>query len=117
MATSDFTGTQHSGYGNTGHDPITGSLTRRLGAPGKYYNAVAVTNITQSFNSESANYGFGAFMLGDGANIGGTSIDVVGGGTILGTDLLEHQIYDFAPSLVKAKTKTVYVFKVRNTGY
>ena len=56
-------------------------------------------------------------MLGDGANIGGTSIDVVGGGTILGTDLLEHQIYDFAPSLVKAKTKTVYVFKVRNTGY
>ena len=45
--------TNHSGWGNTGHDPITGSLTRRLGAPGKYYNAVAVTNITQSFNSES----------------------------------------------------------------
>ena len=93
------------------------SVERRLGAPGRYHSVVAVSNITQSFNSESANYGYGAFMLGDGANIAGTSIDLEGGGTLFGTDLLEHHIYEFAPSLVKAKTKSIYVFKVRNTGY
>ena len=109
--------TNYSGWGNNGHDPITGSLTRRLGPPGKYHSVVTVTNITQSFNSESANYAYGAFMLGDGANIAGTSIDLEGGGTLFGTDLLEHHIYEFAPSLVKAKTKSIYVFKVRNTGY
>ena len=48
--------TNYSGWGNNGHDPITGSLTRRLGPPGKYHSVVTVTNITQSFNSESANY-------------------------------------------------------------
>ena len=108
---------QHSGWAGGHQGEPSASATRRLGAPGKYHSVVAVSNITQSFNSESANYGYGAFMLGDGANIAGTSIDIEGGGTILGTDLLEHHIYEFAPTLVKAKTKTVYVFKVRNTGY
>ena len=105
--------TNHSGWAG-GHQGITSaSVERRLGAPGRYHSVVAVSNITQSFNSESANYGYGAFMLGDGANIAGTSIDTLGGEKIQGADLLEHHIYEFAPTKVKAKTGTVYVFKIQ----
>ena len=104
---------QHSGWAGGHQGEPSASATRRLGSPGKYHSVVAVTNITQSFNSESPNYGYGAIMLGDGANIGGTSIDTLDGGKIQGADLLEHHIYEIAPTKVKAKTGTVYVFKVQ----
>ena len=107
-------GTNFSGWAGGHKGEPSASALRRLGIPGKYHSAVKVAaGTTQSFNSESANYGYGAIMLGDGANIGGTSIDTLDGGKIQGADLLEHHIYEIAPTKVKAKTGTVYVFKVQ----
>ncbi len=107
-------GTNHSGWGSSGHSPVTASILRQLGSPGKYHSVVRVAaDTTQSFNSSSANYGYGAVMLGDGAAIAGTSIDLLGGGRIFGNDLAKEVIYEFAVSSVQAKTDDVYVFKVQ----
>jgi len=84
MATSDFTGTQHSGWGNTGHDAITGSEFRRLGHPGTYYSVLrhqsGITNFT------GTNYGYGAIQIMGSSSIGfanGDKISLSGGGDIL----------------------------------
>ena len=101
-------GSQHTGWVDAGNQ-ATASILRLLGAPGKYHSGIKVAaNTTQSFNSESANYGYGAVMLGSGAGVTGTRIDLLGGGQIYGEDLSVKTIYEFA-----IETGPVYVFKVQ----
>jgi len=98
--------TQHSGWGNTGHNPITGSESRRLGFGGKYHSAVAIaTTETGSFT------GYGAFMLGASANSAATKIFVGGGTTIAGSEFTVGTIYDITPSKVQSTGGTIYVLK------
>jgi len=88
MATSDFTGTQHTGWGNTGHNPITGSDFRRLGHPGKYYSVLRHHGGITNFTGE--NYGYGAIQIvGSGSGfVEGDKISLSGGGDILLRDLV-----------------------------
>ncbi len=103
--------TNHSGWAD-GQTHATASEERRLGAPGKYHSVVTVTaGTTASFTGSQ--YGYGAVMLADGAEIRGTSIDTWGGGRVMGVDLAKETIYDFAVKEVAAKTAAVYVFKVK----
>lgn len=104
-------GTNHGGWAD-GQAHATASEERTLGAPGKYHSVVTVTaGTTASFTGSQ--YGYGAVMLADGAEIDGTHIDTWGGGRIYGVDLAKETIYDFAVKQVAAKTKNIYVFKVR----
>jgi|TARA_R110000851_G_scaffold264464_1_gene417008 hypothetical protein len=90
----------------------TGSHFERIGIPGKYHSAVTVaTTTTASFTSS---YGYGAFMLGAGADDVDTKIYVAGSDAILeGPDLAEQRIYDIAPSVVQSTGGNIFVFKVR----
>ena len=107
-------GTNFSGWAGGHKGEPSASALRRLGIPGKYHSAVKVAaGTTQSFNSESANYGYGAVMLGNGAGVTGTRIDLLGGGQIYGEDLTVKTIYEFAIDTVNAKTDDIYVFKVQ----
>jgi len=104
-------GTNHAGWAD-GQSHATASEERRLGFTGKYHSAITVTaGTTASFTGSQ--YGYGAFMLGDGAEIRGTSIDLMGGGRLMGVDLAKETVYDFAVKEVAANTANVYVFKVR----
>ena len=86
------------------------SQFNRLGIPGKYHSAVTVaTTTTQSFTG--SHYGYGAFMLGAGADDAATKIFVAGGGVIAGTDLSTETIYDISPSAVQSTGGNIFVFK------
>ena len=82
----------------------------RLGYPGRYYGALTVAaGTTASFTG--SNYGYGAILIGDGANIAATKIHVAGGSIIDGDDLAAGTIYEISPSKVVADSGVVYVFK------
>tara|TARA_R100001594_G_scaffold15481_3_gene32496 strand:+ start:3006 stop:3305 length:300 start_codon:yes stop_codon:yes gene_type:complete len=82
----------------------------RLGFPGRYHSAVAVaTTVTQSFSGSM--YGYGAFMLGNGADNAATKIFVAGGGVIAGPDLSTETIYDISPLQVQSTGGTIFVLK------
>tara|TARA_A100001515_G_scaffold144369_1_gene148184 strand:- start:1877 stop:2197 length:321 start_codon:yes stop_codon:yes gene_type:complete len=99
-------GTQHSGWGNAGHNELTGSYGRRLGYNGKYYGAkVVATTTTGSFE------GYGAFMLGASSDSATTKIFVAGGATIAGSEFAVEKIYDIAPEKVQSTGGNIYVFK------
>jgi hypothetical protein len=86
------------------------SQFNRLGIPGKYHSAVTVaTTTTQSFTG--SHYGYGAFMLGAGADDAATKIFVAGGGVLEGPDLTEKTIYDISPSAVQSTGGNIFVFK------
>ena len=97
---------QHSGWGNTGHNEITGSSISASFYNGKYHSAVTVaTTTTASFN------GYGAVLLGNGAGDQMTKIHVAGGGIIDGNDLTVGVIYDISPAQVQSHGGNTFVFK------
>ena len=103
----------HTGWGG---NPTTGSNSisqeRAMGMPGKYHSMQLVAaGTTGSFTG--SNFGYGAVMIGDGAEIGTSHLDVKGGDRIIGTDLSKEVIYDIVPREVVANTGNIYVFKVQ----
>ena len=100
-------GTQHSGWDSYGPNSTpSASLERRLGFSGEYHSAATVaTTETASFN------GYGAFMLGTGADDAATKIFVNGGGMLTGPDLNEKVIYEISPASVQSTGGNIYVFK------
>ena len=99
-------GTQHSGWGNAGHNATTGSYSARLGFAGKYHSAAVVaTTTTASFT------GYGAFMLGASADSATTKIFVAGGAAIAGSEFAVETIYEIAPEKVQSTGGNIYVFR------
>ncbi len=86
------------------------SQFNRLGFPGRYHSALKVAaGATVDFTG--SNYGYGAVLIGAGANVANTKIHVAGGATIDGNDLVVGTIYEIAPSKVVANTGDVFTFK------
>jgi hypothetical protein len=92
----------------------------KFGMPGKYHSAVAINNTTGSFTgyspvdvlaANSYEHGYGAILIGKGANIETTQIHVAGGAVITGDDLQQFTIYDISPTKVHTIAGPVYVFK------
>ena len=88
------------------------------GFPGKYHSAATVATITTaSFTGSSVGtaedhgYGFGAIMIGVGANTVASKIFVAGGGVINGNDLVVGTVYDISPEQVQAKGGNIFVLK------
>ena len=100
-------GTQHSGWDSYGPNSTpSASRERRLGFSGEYHSAATVaTTETASFN------GYGAFMLGTGADDTSTKIFVAGGGMLTGPDLNEKVIYDIGVESVQSTGGNIFVFK------
>jgi len=93
----------------------------RLGPAGKYYDMRGIAAGT-SASLTGSEYGYAAFLLGEGAGVAGTLVSSAGSGfksgdiittsnILHGTSLSENVIYDIAPEVVYATTGTVYVFK------
>ena len=104
--------TNFSGWADNTQGMTTASQESALGFPGKYHSAVIVAaGTTASFTGSQ--FGYGAFMIGDGAEIAATHIETMGGARIEGTDLAKEVVYDIVPKQVAAATGVVYVFKVQ----
>jgi len=82
----------------------------RLGFPGKYHSALKVAS-GATVNFTGSNYGYGAVLIGNAANVAATKIHVAGGATIDGNDLVVGTIYDITPSKIVADTGDVFTFK------
>lgn len=82
----------------------------RLGHPGKYHSAISVATGETAYFTGSQ-YGYGAFLLGKGANSADTRIFVAGGGTMNGNDLAINTIYDISIEKVQSIGGTIFVFK------
>jgi len=82
----------------------------RLGFPGKYYGAFTVAT-TETASFTGSNYGYGAFLLGNGADDAATKIFVAGGGTIAGTDLSTETVYNISPEKIQCTGGNIFVFK------
>ena len=90
----------------------------KFGMPGKYHSAVKIVGDTGSFTGYGSvdegalyGYGYGAILIGKGANLETTQIHVAGGGVINGDDLNQYTMYDIAPTKVHTISAPVYVFK------
>jgi hypothetical protein len=83
----------------------------RHGYPGKYHSAfVVATTETASFTG--SNYGYGAILLGNGADDGATKISVAGSGAIIaGSDLSTERIYDISVDNVQCTGGNIFLFK------
>lgn len=83
---------------------------QRLGFPGRYYSAKTIaTTATASFTG--SDYGYGAVLIGAGANSTATKIFVAGGGVIDGNDLVVGTIYDISPEKVQSTGGNIFVLK------
>lgn len=83
---------------------------QRLGFPGRYHSALTVaTTATSSFTG--SNYGYGAVLLGNGANTAASKIFVAGGGVISGNDLTVGTIYELSPEKIQSTGGNIYVLK------
>jgi hypothetical protein len=83
---------------------------QRLGFPGRYHSAITVaTTATASFTG--SNYGYGAILIGTGANTATSKIFVAGGGVIDGNDLRTGTIYDISAEKVQSTGGNIFVLK------
>ena len=104
--------TNHTGWGGSPVSASYGSQERRLGFPGKYHSMQVVTaGSTGSFTG--SNFGFGAVLIGEGASVANSHINVAGGERITGDNLAKEVIYDITPETVVANSGNIYVFKVQ----
>ena len=65
MATNDFSGTQHSGWGSA--NASTGSSSFTLSTPGTYYAARTIAASAGSI--DVTDEGYGAILIGDVTNL------------------------------------------------
>jgi hypothetical protein len=104
MPISDFTGTQHSGWGAPGHQAPTGSYLQF--DTGRYFDPVLVDS---SNTADVTGKGYGAVLVISASNLSVTASN----GLIL-TGLATGQIYDIAlrgADVLFEATGKAYLFK------
>jgi hypothetical protein len=90
------------------HTQTGSSNYERFGAAGTFYEATAVAAGTEaSFDGA----GGAGVIIGAAAAQATTKLHVMGGGIVLGSDLLPKTMYDISVSKVEAVGGTVYVFR------
>ena len=77
----------------------------------RFHHWWKITKITGSFTG--SNFGFGAVLIGEGASVANSHINVAGGERITGDNLAKEVIYDITPETVVATSGNIYVFKVQ----
>lgn len=90
------------------HTQTGSSNYERFGAAGTFYEVTAVpAGGTGSFDGA----GGAGVIIGGSAAQATTQLHVMGGGIVVGSDLLVKTMYDISVSEVRATGGTVYVFR------
>ena len=90
------------------HTQTGSSNYERFGAAGTFYEVTAISaGTTGSFDGA----GGAGVLIGAAAAQATTKLHVMGGGIVLGSDLLPKTMYDISVSRVEAVGGTVYVFR------